>query len=122
MNYQYYRQPPQENKRRSRNLENAALILGIIAVVTPCVVYPALICGALSIAFALLSRGGELTLTPRAKAGLVLGSIGLAFVVLLFIYTLIIAKVYYGGFENMARQVYGSLGLDYDALIQSYYR
>lgn len=119
MDYQFYQQTPPENKKRSKALENAAFILGIIAIITPCVVYPALICGALSIVFALLSRGGELTLTPRAKIGLTLGSIGLAIVILLIVYTLLIAELYYGGFENMARQVYGSMGVDYDALFRS---
>lgn len=100
-------------------MENAAFILGLIAIAASCLVYPGLICGALAIMFALLSRGGAISLTPRAKAGLILGGIGLGIVILMFIYTLIIANVYYGGFEDMARQVYGNMGIDYDALIRS---
>lgn len=122
MDYQSYYQNPQESRRRSRRMENAALILGVIAIVTPCVVYPALICGALAIVFALLSRGGEHTLTPRAKIGLTLGSIGLGIVLLMIVCTFVVAEVYYGGILNMARELYGSLGIDFDTLMDSYYQ
>lgn len=118
--YQYH--TPQESKRRSKRMENAALILGVIAIATPCLVYPALICGALAIVFALLSRGGEHTLAPRAKIGLILGSIGLGIVLLMIIYTFAVAEVYYGGILNLARELYGSLGIDFDALMDSYYQ
>ena len=54
--------------RHSKHMENLSLIMGIIALSTFCLVYPALICGALGIVFALLSRGGETTFSGRAKA------------------------------------------------------
>mgnify|MGYP007001697205 CR=1 FL=1 len=96
------------NKRRSQRMENAALLLGVIGAATFCLVYPALICGSLAIVFALLSRGGERTLTSRAKIALILGAIALG-----------IVELYYGGVENMARQVYGTLGIDFDTLMNS---
>ena len=61
-------------------MENAALLLGVIGAATFCLVYPALICGSLAIVFALLSRGGERTLTSRAKIALILGAIALGIV------------------------------------------
>lgn len=120
MDYQFYGPTPPESPRRSKRLENAAFICGIIAIATPCVVYPAFICGALAIVFALLSRGGERTMTSRAKLGLTLGAIGLGFVTLLVIYTVVYAYVYYGGFWEMARDIYASMGIDLDAMMQSY--
>ena len=108
------------NKRRSQRMENAALLLGVIGAATFCLVYPALICGSLAIVFALLSRGGERTLTSsRAKAALLLGSIALGIVLAMIIDTFAIAELYYGGVENMARQVYGTLGIDFDTLMNS---
>ena len=98
------------NKRRSQRMENAALLLGVIGAATFCMVYPALIC---------VSRGGERTLTSRAKAALILGSIALGIVLAMIIYTFAIAELYYGGVENMARQVYGTLGIDFDTLMNS---
>ena len=106
------------NKRRSQRMENAALLLGVIGAATFCLVYPALICGSLAIVFALLSRGGERTLT-RAKIALILGAIALGIVLAMIIYTFAIAELYYGGVENMARQVYGTLGIDFDTLMNS---
>ena len=58
MDHQFYRPMPD---RHSKHMENLSLIMGIIALSTFCLVYPALICGALGIVFALLSRGGETT-------------------------------------------------------------
>lgn len=113
MDYRFYQQT---NNRRSQNMETASLFLGIIAISTICCVYSTLICGALGIVFALLSRGGEMTFSPRAKTGLILSSIGLGIVAIMLIYTLVIANVYYGGVENMLRDTYHSMGLDYDAL------
>ena len=53
MDHQFYRPMPD---RHSKHMENLSLIMGIIALSTFCLVYPALICGALGIVFALLSR------------------------------------------------------------------
>ncbi|MFR4352547.1 MAG: hypothetical protein ACLT3H_12920 [Roseburia sp.] len=123
MDYQYgNRQNSQQNKRRSVQMEMASLFLGIAAISTICLVYPALICGALAITFALLSRGGELTFSPKAIAGLILGCIGLGIVLLMFVYTLVIANVYYDGLEDMTRQIYDSMGLNFDTLMRNYYR
>ena len=50
MDYQYTR-----NDRHSQRMETLSLIMGAIALVTMCTVYPTLICGSLGIVFALLS-------------------------------------------------------------------
>lgn len=107
------------NQKRSSMMELASLILGAAAILTPCLVYPALVCGSLSITFALLSRGGTRTFAPKAQIGLILGSIGLGIVIFLVAYTLIIAYAYFGGIENMAEQMYGTMGLDYETLLKN---
>ena len=90
--------------------------MGIIALSTFCLVYPALICGALGIVFALLSRGGETSFSGRAKLGLTLSSVALGIIVLVLVYTVVFANVYYGGVENMMRETYEALGIDYNML------
>lgn len=120
MDFQSYQHTPPQNNRRSQAMENVSLVLGVISLATICLVYPTLICGALAIVFALLSRGGEHTLTARAKAGLVLGSVGLGIVILMIVYTLVVAELWYGGIFNMARDMYGELGIDFDALMGTY--
>ena len=69
MDYQYTR-----NDRHSQRMETLSLIMGVIALVTMCTVYPTLICGSLGIVFALLSRGGEFSMQSRAKVGLTLSA------------------------------------------------
>ena len=113
MDHQFYRPMPD---RHSKHMENLSLIMGIIALSTVCLVYPALICGALGIVFALLSRGGETTFSGRAKLGLTLSSVALGIIVLLLIYSVVFANVYYGGIENMMRESCTSLGIDYNML------
>ena len=108
-----------ENPRRSQRMESAALILGVISLFSSCLVYPALICGALGIAFALLSRGGERTLTPRARAALIMSSVGLAVVVFMIVYTVALTYLYFDGIQDMLRHVCQSVGIDYDTLMRS---
>ncbi len=115
MDNQFYR-----TDRHSKRMEALSLLMGILSLTTMCLVYPTLICGSLSIVFALLSRGGEMRLSYGAKIGLILGSISLGIIIALMIYTLLVANIYYGGMENMLRELYQMVGIDYDALIKSY--
>lgn len=119
MNNQFYGQS-QQNNRRSQKMETTSFIFGILAVTTICLVYPTFIFGSLSIVFALLSRGGEMTLTPKARTGLLLGSVGLGIIILMFFYTIIVANVYFGGIDEMMRELYQSIGLDYDAMLSAF--
>lgn len=116
MDYQYTR-----NDRHSQRMETLSLIMGVIALVTMCTVYPTLICGSLGIVFALLSRGGEFSMQSRAKVGLALSAVALGIIIAMVVYTLVVAQVYFGGIENMMREMYQMMGLDYDALMQNYF-
>lgn len=119
MDHQFYGQP-QQNNRRSQKMETTSFIFGILAVTMICLVYPTFIFGSLSIVFALLSRGGEMTLTPKARTGLLLGSVGLGIIILMFVYTIVVANVYFGGIDEMMREMYQSIGLDYDAILSAF--
>lgn len=116
MDYQYTR-----NDRHSQRMETLSLIMGVIALVTMCTVYPTLICGSLGIVFALLSRGGEFSMQSRAKVGLTLSVVALGIIIAMVVYTLVVAQIYFGGIENMMREMYQMMGLDYDALMQNYF-
>lgn len=116
MDYQYTR-----NDRHSQRMETLSLIMGVIALVTMCTVYPTLICGSLGIVFALLSRGGEFSMQSRAKVGLALSAVALGIIIAMIVYTLVVAQVYFGGIENMMREMYQMMGLDYDTLMQNYF-
>lgn len=78
----------------------ASLVLAIAGLVMGCCIYPAIIFGSLAIILALLSRGGEMTTSGYAKAGLILGIIAIIFGILFFIYGLITLFVQFGGLEG----------------------
>lgn len=117
MDQQYFEQNEEnsnhyfENKR-SQSFETAALFLGGIAIATSCCIYSAIFCGALSIMFALLSRGGEMTLSYRGKTGLWLGIIGIVVTVIFYAYSFYSAIHYYGGIDEMMQAFYSMSGLE----------
>ena len=86
--------------KRSNGFATASLVLGIVGLATGCCVYTPIICGALAMIFALLSRGGERTMSVRAKTGLGLGIAGVVCGILLIVVSFIVVIVQYGGFEN----------------------
>ena len=122
MDYQYY-QPNNSftPEKRSRAMETASLILGAISIATSCFIYAALFCGALSIMFALLSRGGEMTLSQRAKIGLILGIAGIGTTILLYAYAFFILLGQYGSLANLLDAMASFSGFDsYEQMRQSF--
>ncbi len=107
MDYQTYQQPNSNfSPKRSSSMETASLVLGILSLALFCCIYPPMICGALSITLGLLSRGGELTLTSKAKAGIALGATALGLFVALLVFSTVFLSIVYGGFSNMVQTIY----------------
>lgn len=98
---QNHSSPQGYQNKRSDSLGTAAVVLGIIAVVTPYFVYTSFIGGSLAIILGLLSKGGELKTDTRGKIAIVLGIISLVLVTLIVIvaFNYIIAS--YGGLDNL---------------------
>ncbi len=94
--------PPYQDKR-SHGLATASLVMGILSLATCCCIYSAVVFGALSIIFALLSKGGEVTMDGMGKTGLILGISGLAITIVLYIIMFLYAINFYGGFDEMMR-------------------
>ena len=86
--------------KRSNGFSLASLVVAIIGLATGCCVYTGIICGALAIMFALLSKGGELTMDGKAKAGLTIGIISIVFSIFVLIVTLALTISSFGSFEN----------------------
>lgn len=66
-------QAPKDSRqpdRRSQAMTTAAVVLSIVAISTVCCIYVSFVCGMLGITFALLSKGGELTMSQNAKTAL----------------------------------------------------
>lgn len=85
---------------RSAGMSVASMILGILGLIMCCCIYPAIIFGSLALIFALLSRGGEMTMNSYAKAGMVLGIIGIVLGILLLIYAFVTVLTEFGGIEG----------------------
>ena len=90
-NYNY--QQPDDNSyqnntdKRSAGLATAALVLGIVSLVTIFSIVTPYVCGSLAIILGLLSKGGETTVDGRGKAGIITGTIALCIITLiLFIF------------------------------------
>lgn len=98
------------NPRRSLWMERFSFFLGIMALTGLCLVTPSLIGGSLAIVFAVLSKGGENTMTPRAMIGMTLGIISLSIVAFLFVCTIFMLISYYGGISNIP--------LDYEQILE----
>lgn len=94
---------PNQNKR-SDSMALASLILGIIAIVTSGCIYLAIVCGALGIILALLSRGGEMTFTSKSITGLTLSSIGLILTLLIYTAAFIIVINQFGGIDAFMQE------------------
>lgn len=112
--------PNQFNNRRNTAMEAAAFILSIISVSTCTCIYVSIVCGALAIIFAILSKGGANSMSSRACLALGIGVVG---IVLTFIlYGISIATLYlqYGSIDAMLRAIYEQAGFDYDSLMQMY--
>lgn len=102
------------HQNRSENMALASMILGIIALLTSACIYLAVVCGALGIILALLSRGSEQSLSLRGKAGLILSSAGLLMTFLIYVSAILFIFLEYGGIEEFLKEysdLYQSMGI-----------
>lgn len=104
--------------KHSTNMEIASLILGIIATVSCFCLYISIPCAALALLFGILSRGGQMQFDQKAIAGMILGSFGLAFTVLLYGSSFAYALYEYGSIEGILKAYADMADMDYNELMQ----
>lgn len=109
-----------ENKH-SEGMATASLILGIAGLATACCFYPGIICGALAIIFAILSRGGGMTIPNKARVGLGLGIAAIALLAMLFAMVLLVAIIESGGIEAFIREYRQMYQEIYNTYYNNYY-
>ncbi|MCI8890011.1 MAG: hypothetical protein HFH34_01415 [Eubacterium sp.] len=85
--------------QRSVPMTTAAVVLSIIAISTISCTYLSLICGVLGITFALLSKGGEQTMSPHARSALSVSITAIVLTVLLLAGTFLTMILQYGSLE-----------------------
>lgn len=97
--------PVSYEDKRSTGFATASIVMGIIAIATCCCIYTSIVCGALAIIFALLSRGGEMTMDGKAKVGLALGIVGFIVAIIVLIVAVIYCIYYFGGMDGLINYV-----------------
>ncbi len=100
MEHSYQEYPNHMPDPHSQGFGIASIVLGIVGIATGCCAYPSIICGALAVLFALLSKGGTMTLSDRGRVGMILGVISLAIGVLMLVFSLIYMILTFGSFAN----------------------
>ena len=91
---------PMQPDKRSIPMTTAAIVMSVIAVSTVCCVYISFICGILGIIFALLSRGGETTMSSGARTALTVSVTAIVLTILLFAGSLLTLIMQYGSIEE----------------------
>ena len=108
--YQY------QMSRRGNSMETAAMVLGASSLIMCNCLYVAIPFGALAILFALLSRGGRMSMTAKARNGLILGIAGIVVTIIFYAYAFYIAIQDAGSFENLLREACEMYGYDFETL------
>lgn len=111
-NYTPGQQPPKII--RVNMFEAASMMLAIGALVSCTCFYGAYIMGALAILFALLSRGGQMNMSSKAKFGLIVGIAAIILTTIVTIGAVYIAIEEFGSIENVLRQYCEMYGLDFE--------
>ena len=111
-NFEY--KPPQPRVIVLNLFEAASVVLAIGALVSCTCFYGAYIMGALAILFALLSRGGQMKMSSKARLGLILGIIAIILTTVVTIGSVYIAIQEYGSIENVLREYCEMYGLDFE--------
>lgn len=119
---QTYQQNPNGpyRSRRSPRMEAAALILGVIAVLSCTCLYLSIPCGALAVIFASLSRGGTMSYTSKAQIGMILGIVALVVTIVIYGSVVGYALYEYGSIEAFLDAYANMQGMDYNELMQQF--
>lgn len=99
---------------RSNFFEAASMVLGIGAIVSCTCFYGAYVMGAMAILFALLSRGGQMKMSAKARTGLILGIAAILLTTVVTIGAFYIALEEFGSLENILRTYCDMYGLDFE--------
>lgn len=91
--------------KRSASMAIASMVIGIAGMVMSCCIYPAIIFGSLALLLAILSRGGKMTFSNYAKAGIILGILAIVCGILFLTISLITIYVEFGGFEGYMQYI-----------------
>ncbi len=109
-------QPPIRVLPTVNFFEMAAWALGVASIMSTLTFYGAYVLGALAIIFALLSRGGRMTMSRKAKRGVIFGIAGMLLTTVIFIAAFSFAIEEYGSIEGILREFCNMYGYDFEEM------
>ena len=109
-----YGQPPFHTIKSANTFETVAWITAIAGILSCLTFYGAYILGALAILFALLSRGSQMTLTPKAKRSLLLGITAIILTTVIFGVAFYLMLEEFGSIEGIVREYCRLTGYDFE--------
>ena len=113
-----YNDPRNFNNKRSQEMETASLVLGIIAIASCTCLYVYIICGSLSMLFALLSKGGASSMSSRAMFCFVLGLVSVLVTICFYTASIVYMLHEYGSLSGILNAYSDMTGIDYNDLIE----
>lgn len=113
-----YNDPRNFNNKRSQEMETASLVLGIIAIASCTCLYVSIICGSLSMLFALLSKGGASSMSSRAMFCFVLGLVSVLVTICFYTASIVYMLHEYGSLSGILNAYSDMTGIDYNDLIE----
>ncbi|MDD6137746.1 MAG: hypothetical protein PUB68_00975 [Lachnospiraceae bacterium] len=113
-----YNDPRNFNNKRSQGMETASLVLGIIAIASCTCLYVSIICGSLSMLFALLSKGGASSMSSRAMFCFVLGLVSVLVTICFYTASIVYMLHEYGSLSGILNAYSDMTGIDYNDLIE----
>lgn len=113
-----YNDPRNFNNKRSQEMETASLVLGIIAIASCTCLYVSIICGSLSMLFALLSKGGASSMSSRAMFCFVLGLVSVLISICFYTVLIVYMLHEYGSLSGILNAYSDMTGIDYNDLIE----
>jgi hypothetical protein len=117
LNNNYY------NTNQPNGMATAALVLGILAIISICCVYGSYLFGGIAITLGLLSRGKNAKLSTNALIGIILSIIGMVISTVIIVIAVISILFSYGSldgfmqeYESYYEEIYGDdFPFDYDS-------
>lgn len=113
-----YNDPRNFNNKRSQEMETASLVLGIIAIASCTCLNVSIICGSLSMLFALLSKGGASSMSSRAMFCFVLGLVSVLITICFYTVLIVYMLHEYGSLSGILNAYSDMTGIDYNDLIE----
>lgn len=113
-----YNDPRNFNNKRSQEMETASLVLGIIAIASCTCLNVSIICGSLSMLFALLSKGGASSMSSRAMFCFVLGLVSVLVTICFYTVSIVYMLHEYGSLSGILNAYSDMIGINYNDLIE----